>query len=466
MFDISLPDRSNSPLYLQLYTYFRAQIRSGKLPQGTRLPSVRSLCLQLNISKITIETAYQMLLADGYVASKPRSGYYACLPDLETAQAIPSAIPRKTVPSDRSSISVDFHPATIDSDAFPIQSWKSAIGEVFARHNDTLHRYGDPRGEYEFRTVLAQYLEHSRGVVCSPEQIVVGTGVNHGIQLLARLFDSRSKIAFEDPGYAPVRATFAANGFDIVPISIEDEGIRMAELERSDARMAYLTPSHQFPTGGTLPLSSRQRLLQWAYGRNAYLIEDDYDGEFRYADRPIPSLQGLDRQGAVIYIGTFSKVFTSAIRMNYMVLPAALARKLNEVEYALNPPSRIDQLAMKVFIEKGFWYRHIRRMRNLYRKKRLLFVKLIQEYLGDSVQIRGQNAGLHLEITVKCVCSKKQLIDLAAAEGVRVYGMEQMRMRRKPEDERKIYLGYGGVKIADMERGIRLLKQAWTDVLK
>jgi len=464
MFDISLPDSPHTPLYLQLYMYFRNQIRSGRLTHGTRLPSVRSLCLQLNISKITIETAYQMLLADGYVTSIPRSGYYAYLPGLETAQSFPSAEQSEDVLPDRH-IHVDFHPATVDSDAFPVQSWKSSISEVFAQHNDTLHRYGDPRGEYEFRAVLAQYLEHSRGVVCSPEQIVVCTGINPSIQLLARLFDERSKIAFEDPGYAPVRATFSANGFDIVPISIEDEGIRMAELERTDARMAYVTPSHQFPTGGTLPLSARQLLLQWAYQRSAYIIEDDYDGEFRYSDRPIPSLQGLDRHGAVIYIGTFSKVFTSAIRMNYIVLPIELARKLNTVEYALNPPSRIDQLAMKVFIERGFWYRHIRRMRNLYRKKRLLFVQLLQEYLGDSVQIRGQNAGLHLEITVKSSCSKEQLIGSAAAKGVRVYGMEQMWMRGSPGEERKIYLGYGGVKLADMERGIRLLKQAWADVL-
>ncbi|WP_372662325.1 PLP-dependent aminotransferase family protein [Cohnella sp.] len=485
MIEISLPGNHSGPLYMQLYRHIRELIHKEALNDGTRLPSVRSLQLQTNLSKITIETAYQMLQAEGYVISKPRSGFYVVNPySLKPAlhesesYSISSDISlpvtsRAVSPSGNTSI-IDFHPATVDYDSFPTRSWRNMVNEVLTTNIHTVHQYGDPQGEYGLRTNIAQYLKNSRGVVCTPEQIVVGSGIQYSVHILSKLLGDISTIAFEDPGYAPVRDTFIGNGFTILPLPIQDKGLSVTDLEKLETNAVYVTPSHQFPTGRIMPYTVRQQLLNWAYNRNAYIIEDDYDGEFRYSGRPIPCLQGLDRRGAVIYIGTFSKVFSPGLRINYMVLPIHLSHKLASMEHVLSSSSRIDQLAMQLFMERGHWYKHIRRMRNVYRKKHRDFLRLIHEHFANQIQIMGESAGLHIELTVNGGCSVEELVRLAAAEDVLVYGFQKMWFNSGSMesitsggsiDNPKVYLGFGGISMNDMELGIQRLKKAWDPVL-
>lgn len=471
MLNLNLTGHSPQPQYMQLYTQIRDQIRSGSIPYGVRLPSVRSLQQQLNISKTTVESAYQILLTEGYAISKPRSGLYAANPygakpylpapgisHTSIEDPLPQAFPVNETHL------IDFRPSAVDEQMFPIRSWRKMLHDALDHSQGKICKYGDPQGEYSFRTVLAEYLRNSRGVVCVPEQIVIGSGIHYGIGILAKLFTDIDHIAFEEPGFAPVREHFIQYGFQITPIEVLDKGISLEQLENSTAQAVYITPSHQFPTGNVIPYPERERLLHWARMRNAYIIEDDYDGEFRYSVKPIPSLQGLDRDGRVIYLGTFSKAFTPALRMNYMVLPMGLVDKMRSIQYLFDGPSRIDQWAMQSLMEQGHWYRHIRRMRKTYGKKHHRFMELIRIHFGEHVSITGHNAGLHIQLTVKTPQSSEVLVKLAADEGVKVYDMQEMWMKRRYSGYPQIYLGFAGVNEKEMETGIRLLRKAWGDI--
>lgn len=470
MLNLTLSGESHHPLYMQLYSQIRNQIRSGIITDGIRLPSVRSLQLQLNISKTTIETAYQMLLAEGYAVSKPRSGLYAVNPhgikpslppndpsNLDSVDSIATPTPQNCL--------IDFKTSAVDEPTFPIRTWRRMLQSALENSAENLCQYGDPQGEYSFRNVLAEYLRKSRGVVCLPEQIVIGSGIQYSIGILAKLFSNRHHIAFEEPGFAPVREQFKQNGFHLTPISIQDRGLSLEELDNSEAQAVYVTPSHQFPTGSVIPYTEREYLLNWARSRNAYIIEDDYDGEYRYFGKPFPSLQGLDRDGRVIYVGTFSKVFTPALRMNYMVLPMELLKKMRSMHYLLDSPSRIEQWAMQSFIEQGHWYRHIRRMRNTYRKKHHRFIELILTNFADQVEITGHSAGLHIQVTIKTRQPAEVLMKLAADEGVRVYDFHEMWMKPNHSGYPQIYMGFGGISERDMEIGIQLLRKAWRGIV-
>jgi GntR family transcriptional regulator/MocR family aminotransferase len=472
MFDIILSDQLQHSLYMQLYMQIRNYIRSGVIINGTRLPSIRALQVHLNISKTPIETAYQMLIAEGYVVSRPRSGLYAVNAHekksssqknnnsshllLDLQQSIRTPIPQN--------YRIDFDPSSVDRDMFPIRTWRKMLNGVMENFAGSICQYGDPQGEYSFRSVLSDYLRNSRGVICSPEQIVIGSGISYSIGILSKLFSGIQHIAFEEPGFEPVREQFILNGFHLIPISIYDKGLSLDELEKSEAQTVYVTPSHQFPTGVVIPYAEREYLLNWANSRNAYIIEDDYDGEFRYFGKPIPSLQGLDRQGRVIYIGTFSKAFSPALRMNYMVLPMELIRKMRTLHYLLFSPSRIEQWAMQSFIEQGHWYRHIRRMRNTYRKKHHRLLELLHIHFTEGIEITGHSAGLHIQAIVKSRETVEDLLKLAANEGVRVYDFLQMWMNQNQSGYPKIYLGFGGINENDMETGILLLKKAWSRI--
>ncbi|WP_019640707.1 PLP-dependent aminotransferase family protein [Paenibacillus fonticola] len=473
MFDILLPDQDDRPLYQQLYMLIRDQIRSGSIANGMRLPSIRALQVQLNISKTPIETAYHMLVAEGYVVSIPRSGLYVesshkpftavhHVEDNGFQGKITSNMPKRTpVPPAEF---IDFDPTALAQHIFPARIWSKTLKEALENHLDRVGKYGDAQGEYELRLAVADYLRASRGVNCLAEQIIIGSGMAYSIGILTKLLRDIHRVAIEEPGYNLVRDQFVLNGCSILPIPLNDKGISLTELEASEAQLVYVTPSHQFPTGSIMPYPERERLLEWAAARNAYIIEDDYDGEFRYLGKPIPSLQGLDKHGRVIYIGTFSKSLTPALRMNYMVIPPKLIAQLSAMPHELIfAPSRLEQWAMQSFIEQGHWYRHIRKVRNLYRKKHQHLIKLIQTHLGCHVEITGQNAGLHIQLAVKKPKTPEELVSSAARAGVKVYDFQKMWMHRKQHSTEypKVYLGFAGLSLAEMESGIRLLQEAW-----
>lgn len=478
MFDITLLENDGGPLYRQLYLHIRTLITNNELQDGVPLPSIRSLMQQSHLSKTTIETAYHMLIEEGYALSKPRSGLYVINPRSYQAQA--SSIKNEpytnqvtndgnsdvhVIPNNSNNKLIDFHLLAIDENSFPVQAWRSALNETLSMPGALLQQYGVPKGEYNLRQQLAHYLKNARGVACLPEQIIIGTGLSYSIQILKGLLDTSRKVAFEESGIAQVEEKFTQHGFKLIPYPLQEDCFPAHRLVDERIHTLYVTPSHR-SSGHPLSYSLRQQMLHWAYQNNAYIIEDDYDGEFRYQGKTIPSLQGLDERGAVIYIGTFSKAFSPALRMNYMVLPPQLMVKLNGMEHILSSPSRIDQLAMGLFMKRGHWYRHIRRMRNLYRKKHEALTGLIHIYFADQVQIEGDNAGLHIELTVKTTSNAEELIQLAAANGVQIYSPQNKESHPRNSDKHpKIYLGFGRITVKDMERGIQLIKEAWSRIL-
>lgn len=455
---------------MQLYKHIRALIQEGVLIDGMKLPSIRSLGRQLNISKTTIETAYHLLLEEGYVLSKERAGLIVVNPYLVRSSIHTDSFVHKKPETELDAKGqtwkegyIDFSLLTIDGDSFPIRIWKSILGESLTLNSQSLHEYGDPQGEYPLRESLAQYLRNSRGVVCSPEQIVIGTGISYSIHLLSRLLGENFYIGIEKPGIAQVRQIFTQNRFQIVPFSIHNNGELEHEFTYNKIRLLYVTPSHR-PTGEPLPYAIRQQMLQWAYKNRGYIIEDDYDGELRLSGKPIPSLQGLDKNGVVIYIGTFSKVFTPSLRMNYMILPLHLLEKLQSLDQVFSCPSRINQWAMQLFISRGHWYRHLRRMRKIYRLKHELLVQFIRIHMPVSVQVNSSGSGLHIELSITTNVSAEKLIELAKQEGVLVYGSQDAQLRLYRGNP-KIYLGFGGIKEKEMELGVQLLRKAWSTVL-
>ncbi|CAH1198983.1 HTH-type transcriptional regulatory protein GabR [Paenibacillus plantiphilus] len=504
MIDIMLPDKNEGPLYLALYKRLRELILSGLIKDGKKLPSIRSLREQAGLSKTTIETAYQMLLEEGYVYSKPRSGLFVVNPERlasslvkpynNAADIIQRDRPHRHLPISQDGNGqqpIDFNLLAIDRASFPVRAWKSVLNEALSQHFDAVHQYGDPKGEYSLCVSICEYLKHSRGVNCSPEQIIVGSGISYSIHVLSKLLADVDTIAVEEAGFAGIRDIFHGYGFKVAPVPLQ--AIHANAPDKGNKNAIYVTPSHR-PTGSPLPYSLRQQLLDWADHNDAYIIEDDYDGEFRYRGKTIPSLQGLDQQGVVIYMGTFSKALTPALRMNYMVLPRKLLEQLPAIEHTLSSPSRIDQWAMQLFIERGHWYRHIRRMRMLYRKKHAKLLQAIAAHLAGTAEVSGEGAGLYVELTVNAACSVDELIKLAAAAGVRVYGSQLLEAgqdngsdsRNDSETEEEIssgsgsercsessgngsgnprlYLGFGGINDRDMEQGIQLLARAWSSI--
>jgi GntR family transcriptional regulator / MocR family aminotransferase len=468
--ELTLTFDGNEPLYMQLYLHIRRLIQSGYFKNGAKLPSIRSLKQQLNVSKITVETAYHMLLEEGYVVSKERSGFIVAQsplspslkPSIQADQAPDRSLQLQAIEDDAVDDLIDFNLLTIDGDSFPFRRWKSIVHEALSLHAQSIHQYGDVRGEYGLREALTHYLRKSRGVVCEPDQIIVGTGISYSVQLLSKLLEDHDKIGIEKPGIAQIHSFFAQSRFHLTPLPMEDSQLLELELEHKQIRLLYVTPSHR-PTGDPLPYAARLLLLQWVSKQHGYIIEDDYDGELRLHGRSVPALQGLDTQGVVIYIGTFSKVFTPALRMNYMVLPPSLAQKVPSLTSYLSCPSRIDQWAMQLFITRGYWYRHLRRIRKIYREKQEKLVQLLRDYLPASVGVEGSKAGLHIELSMPAAFNVEQMTDMARREGVLVYG-SQDEQGDSALDKPKIYIGFGGIKEQDMERGVQRLTKAWSSI--
>ncbi len=518
------------PMYMQLYRYFRGEIQTGKMRSGEQLLSVRALANELKVSRTTIELAYQQLLAEGYVESRARSGYFVAdidawdaadgvqrsvqafadhasgsseklviepgnqkklagkrngqdglQPDVRdrsrasagvqsevTADKLDHKQVRQGGPvrdeQEKPTILYDLHPTSVDRQSFPYSLWRKLSNQVQVSAQKDLLDYGDPQGEWGLRAALAKYLNRSRGVHTSPEQIVIGAGTQTLVQLFCQIIGLRQQpIAMEDPGYQDVRFVFSRLGFPVIPIPLEEDGLSLRELADSQAKVVYITPSHQYPLGMVMPYAKRIKLLQWAEETGGLIIEDDYDGEFRYQSKPIPSLQGLDTRGNVVYIGTFSKSLMPTIRASYMVLPAHLAEIYQAKFRSLDQTvSRIHQRTLQAFMDSGEWARHLRKMRTIYQKKHDTFLQMIHATMQNHVNIKGQGAGLHIVLEVQSDLSAEELAEKAEAVGVKVYSTENKWLRDTSDMPPLLLLGFGGLSVEELGEAVRRLHQAWT----
>lgn len=460
---IPLDSQSKKPLYEQIYSHIRQEIRSGGFKAADRLPSTRVLAEHLRVSRSTTQMAYEQLLAEGYIEAAPCRGYFVAEME-ELVEAGPQiAGELLTGESAASGVLVDFSPRGIDLDSFPYNTWRKLSRNTLVDDNKEMFHSGNHQGEPGLREAIRSYLHSARGVNCSAEQIIVGAGSEYLLMLLSQVLGMGHRIAMEDPTYKQAYRVFDSVGYEVCPVEMDGFGMMPSLLKDCGADVAYVMPSHQFPTGIVMPIGRRQELLRWAEGgEERYLIEDDYDSEFRYKGKPIPALQGMDRMGRVIYLGTFSKCIAPAIRVSYLVLPPELLRRYREkAGFYASTVSRIDQNILYQFLAQGHFERHLNRMRAIYKAKHDALLGAIRP-LEEAFSIRGEHAGLHILLTHRGQWPEAELIRLAEAAGVRVYALSNYYIWQ--EHSRKsstVILGYANLSEEEIRRGVELLVPAW-----
>lgn len=426
---IALVPDSATPLYRQLYERLRRAILSGQLAAGTRLPPTRALAVELDVSRNTVVNAFEQLMAEGYLESKVGAGTFVShvLPE-ETLQVRPDTLP-PTAPTPAASTKSDgasiflstrgadiiaipalslwgqprlraFRPGLPALDRFPFKLWEKLMVKQWRKISGDMLGYGQTAGYQPLRQAIAAYLKVARGVRCEVEQVIVVGGAQQAIDLAARLLlDPGDAVWIENPGYLGARGALRGAGARLVPVPVDAEGLNIeAGVARCPtARMVYISPSHQYPLGVTMSLSRRLALLQWAGQAKAWILEDDYDSEFRYTGRPLAALQGLDTAGRVIYIGTFSKVLAPGLRLGYLVAPPQLVDAFVAAAALSNRcPPLLTQAVLASFISEGHFARHIRQTRNLYAERQAILVEAAQNHLSGLLKVEPAEAGLHL----------------------------------------------------------------------
>lgn len=460
---ISLDTRSRIPLYEQIYDYIKTDIQSGRIPYGEKLPSTRFLSKHLEVSRSTVELAYEQLLSEGYIESVPYKGFFVAQIDelyhLKKDKPQPQR-ERKEARRYR----YDFTPNGVDLKSFPYNVWRKLSKDILLDDRTELFRSGDSQGEYGFRSAICSYLYQARGVDCTPDQIIVGAGSDYILMLLGMILGMDHTIAFEDPTYKQAYRMAGGMSYNCIPVSMDKNGMKVTELEKSGADIAYVTPSHQYPTGVIMPIRRRMELLKWACEEQGrYIVEDDYDSEFRYKGKPIPALKGYDASDKVIYLGTFSKSIAPAIRLSYMVLPKPLLEAYEQKARFVNSTvSKVDQLIVQKFIEEGYYERHLNKTRALYKSRHDVLIEELRP-MADICTISGENAGVHLLLTFQNGMTEEELIDRAAREDIRVYGLSDYRIRENCEEKATILLGYANLTEDQIREAARLLRDCWIE---
>ncbi|MDZ3956343.1 PLP-dependent aminotransferase family protein [Bacillus thuringiensis] len=456
----NLNTQSKIALYVQLYEYIKKEIKDGTIPAFTKLPAKRKLASYLQVSKNTVEAAYEQLLAEGYIESASRKGYFVCKVE-QMIYVEGSDAKVEEVPFREENYTFDFTQTGVDTKTFPFTMYRKLINDVWQPHNNELLFLGHPQGELSLREEIAKYLYESRGVRCSASQIVLGAGTQILVKLLFQLLKG-SNYAVENPGYHRKMVVFEQGEKKVQMLSLDRDGICMADLENSDANVVFVTPSHQFPYGMIMPITRRTQLLQWAKKEeDRYIIEDDYDSEFRYSGKPIPALQGLDTDGKVIYMGTLSKALLPSLRMSYIVLPKNLIKKYQkEYLFYTQSVSRMDQEVIRRFLNEGYWEKHIHKMRVVYRKKRDRLVFEIEKYFSNRVEVIGEDSGLHILLKVHNGMREEELIQEAAKYSIKIYPVSTY-YKDGTAPESVVLLGFAILSEEEIAKAIQLLHTAW-----
>lgn len=484
---IALDYHSKTPIYRQLYDWFRRAIIDGQIRPGQQIPSTRSLAAELKISRIPVLNAYEQLIAEGYFETSIGAGTYVARSIREqnlgssatkvrkafqqTAENLhPKGISRRGVtlshvPAQPWLNSLGAFRVSLPAlDHFPIGTWSKLVARHSRRPSVGGMAYGDAMGYLPFREAIAEYLGSVRGVRCDASQILVTTGSQQGLHISAQvLLDPKDRVWMEEPGYPGARQAFMAAGAQLIPVRVDHEGMAVAEIIRRghDARAVYITPSHQYPLGMTMSAARRMLLLNWAMRTRAWIIEDDYDSEYRFGSRPIASLQGLDTDARVIYVGTLSKVMFPALRVGYVVVPKGLISAFSAARDAADIFSAtLYQAALTDFIREGHFARHIRRMRMLYEERRIALTKTIRIQTGDMLEVIGAEAGMHLVALLPPGVTDVTVSNKAAQRGVSAMPLSSC--YSKPPTRGGLILGYGATNVQQIHDGVRKLRISMT----
>ncbi len=458
---INLKPKDKRPLYEQIYLYIKENIISGKLAYREKLPSTRLLAKHLEVSRSTVELAYEQLLSEGYIESEPYRGFFVAQVEglYHLIHEKKPGLEKRTEKKEQ--YRFDFTPNGVDLKSFPYNVWRKISKDILMDDKVELFRLGNPQGEKGFREAIRKYLYQARGVNCSPEQIIVGAGSDYLLMLLCSILGREHTIAVENPSYKQAYRLFVSQSYRVLPIEMDGYGMKVTILKDTEADVAYVTPSHQYPTGIVMPMKRRMELLRWANEKEGrYIIEDDYDSEFRYKGKPIPALQGYDRGGKVIYLGTFSKSIAPAIRMSYMVLPKELTDVyLDKCGFINSTVSVVDQMIVRHFVEDGYYERHLNKTRALYKGRHDLLIKGLAP-LADACRISGEHAGVHLLLTFGGKATEEDLIKRAKRAGIRVYGLSDYIIGERDE-KATVLLGYANMSEEEIEEAAKILCRVW-----
>ncbi|RXJ93513.1 GntR family transcriptional regulator [Malaciobacter molluscorum] len=452
-------EKSDSPLYMQLYTQIKEDIINNVLNANSKLPSIRKMSSDYKISKTTVESAYSQLYAEGYIESHPKSGYFVSKDIVQNFKSIPKKNSNKQIQKD---YKYDFYQARLSEDVFPKKIWSKLYNKAVCSINFGL--YPNKQGDLALRKQLASYLSKSRAVICDEEQIVICSGFADSMFIISNILKNfSSSIAIEYPGYKVVQEVFSLQNYKITNIPLLKNGIDLEKLKKSKDKLIYVTPSHQYPTGKTIPISKRIELINWACENDAYIIEDDYDSELSYNNRPIPSLQGINNNQRVIYSGTFSKALSPAIRVSYIVLPKKLVNIYKDIFLFSFSGVPLDiQKTLELFIKEGYWDKHIRKMRTLNKKKHDLMKKAIKEYLKDSVQIIREGSGLTILIKACVKIDWDKLYMLLEKNSIKIYSTTY----DSSLNDNTIYLGFGCFNENEISIAVKSFSKQWFKAIK
>ena len=492
--DVDRPaGRSGRALHGQLYDELRRAILTGRLKAGERVPSTRELARSLGVSRATATLGYRQLVAEGYLRPAAGSGTFVSgeLPDeLLKARPVAGRRPLAPAPQARAPVALSRYGASLADpapleppehdapinfrigrpalDEFPLHVWRRLTGKHCRARQRGLLDYADgSQGYAPLRAALAGYLRQARAVVCDADRVVIVNGAQQALDLIAKLLiDRGDRVAVENPGYLAARRVFAAQGAELLPVPVDDSGLVVDSLVRSSRRavkLAYVTPSHQYPTGAIMPLSRRLELLAWAGKTGAVIVEDDYDSEFRFGARPVPALQGLPGGESVIYVGTLSKVLFPSLRLGYLVVPPSLAPVVARAKWLADRQTpTLEQMVLADFITEGYLERHLRRMRTLYDGRRRALVRALATQLGDRVTILGGAAGMHLMIRLRGVGDGDDVVRRARAAGVALINARHCYVGDERAPHGEFILGYAGLGERRILEGVRRL----ADVLR
>ena len=463
MLTYSFENREHTSLYEHLYKQIKTDILEGTLTPDEKLPSKRTLAEHLNISTITVENAYNQLMAEGYIYSKPKSGFFVS--HITSAQNEFShadvQFPETDPARPQTSYFADFVSNSTAKQSFPFNMWSKLMRKTMSENVDKLMIHSPSVGVWELRREIAKYLLQFRGMNVSPEQIVIGAGTEYLYGIIIQLLGRQKIYAVENPGYQKIKKIYSSNDVSCIHLPLDKQGVSISALEQSQAQVLHISPSHHFPTGIVTPIARRYELLSWASkASDRYIIEDDYDSEFRFLGKPIPSLQSIDAMEKVIYINTFSKSLSSTIRISYMVLPKHLMERYNqELNFYACTVSNFDQYTLASFLAEGHFEKHINRMKNFYRSQRDLIMDCIKKHPKYSrVKIAEENSGLHFLLHVDTTLSDEELVKKAEKNTIHISCLSQYVYH--PEEHsipHTLLLNYSGIPSEIIPRAIELL---------
>ena len=464
MLTYDLDRRGRLARYDYLYRCIREDILSGRLTAGEKLPSKRALAEHLQTAVSTVENAYAQLAAEGYIHTREKSGCFVAAvetPQHEPAEAARTAQERGGPPRAEREWLLDLHSGGSGTEGFPFSVWARLMRRALGERGEALLRATPPNGAEELRAALARQLYRYRGITAAPEQIVVGAGTEYLYNLIVQLLGREVVYGAEDPGYSKAARVYALGGARTAPVRVDGGGVSLQELEASGAQVLHTSPNHQFPTGAVTPIGRRQSLLHWAEAQEGrYIIEDDYDSEFRFTGRPIPTLKSIDRAGRVLYVNTFSRTLAPSLRISYLVLPEGLLARYRERLgfYSCTVPA-MEQYTLSPFLDDGYFEAHVNRMRNFYRARRDAVIAAIAESpLAPRCRVSGEDAGLHFLLALETARPDRALAAAAEQRGLRLSFLSDFALRPEAADAHTLVVNYPGVDMEHLHEALCVLE--------